>query len=384
VIPTRLRGSGTDFARRSFVLFFGAAALVFTWVVLRPLLAPIVLGVLAAVVFQPVHRQLEARLGGEGSRRAAVASLLLTNLFVGAPAIGLAILFLVQLRSVLEDFLGQQTNTALTSRLIQIVNQYIDWASLLVGRYVGSTVDLHDSARQAILNLGSALYERLPDIVGYLGGILIAYLVLNIVLFFVFLEGNFVVDLLVELSPLGGDYTRRILRRLEQMIDGVFLGSLLTAAIQGLVGTLGFFVTGFPSFVVWGVLVAGAALIPLIGTALVWGPAVLYLFLTSQWKAGVTLLSFGVVIGTVDNLIRPLLIRTQVPIHPLVIFVAVLGGIQSAGPMGVIYGPLLAAIVVEAVRIYRSDFGSAPKKQEAPTPIEPPPEVPVASAGREP
>jgi predicted PurR-regulated permease PerM len=341
--------------RTAFLVFFAVALAAFGWWVVRPLLAPVVLAVLTAVICHPAHRQVERALG-RGTVRSALASTFLLTALVGLPAAKLGQLFLEQARAVVNELIGPgETHSRLSTLVVEASN----WLSELLRATVGGAVEAGDLRGDLLRRLGSALYERVPELFNQVGrltlGLVLFYLLL---VFFLYRGGDFV-GLMVEISPLGDGRSRRILRRLEVTVKGVFLGALATALLQGLVGALGFWLTRFENYLVWAALIAVSGLVPVVGTALVWLPAAVYLALNGQGKAALAMLVVGAVVSSVDNLLRPLIIHGRARVHPILVFLALFGGLRSMGPMGLIYGPLLAACLTEVVRIYREDFGPA-------------------------
>lgn len=335
-----------------FLLFLTTVLAAFAWLVLRPLLTPLVLAALTAVLFQPLHARIERRLGA-GRKRAALASVTLLGLVCGLGAAALGVLLFSQGRVILADFVGMPSGATLTSRLAELVEQYLDWLSRLGSAYLPETLDLRAIADLRIQRLVEHFYDSLPDLLEALVRFLAALLIFGVALFFLLRDGRHLRELAVELSPLETAQTRRVLAGLQQTVRSVFLGSLLTALFQGVVGALGFFLSGFDNFAIWGVLVALAGFIPVVGTGIVWIPAMAYLAVSGHPGKAMTLLVFGLVISTFDNLIRLLVLGRHTTLHPLLLFLAVFGGLASGGAMGIVYGLLLASVLLEAVGIYR-------------------------------
>lgn len=336
--------------RTVFFVFAAAVAAAFVWLVVRPLLAPLLLAALAVLIFRPVHHRVERLLGRSTLRSAAASTLLLTTL-LGVPGVLLTRLFVVQLRDLATEMLAEGETR---SRLAGLLDSTLGGAAKLLETAFGrGVVDPRDLALDALARLGGGLYERLPDLFALGGRLALGTLVAVLAVFYLFLRGRRLVDGLVDLVPMRPGHTRRILERLESTVQGVFLGTLATVAVQGLVGAAGFWLLGFQNAVLWGVLLAAAGLVPLVGTGLVWGPAAIYLATSAQPRAAVAMLVIGAVVSTVDNLLRPLLIHGRSDISPLLVFFGILGGLRTLGPMGLIYGPLLVAMAVETVAIYR-------------------------------
>jgi predicted PurR-regulated permease PerM len=134
-------------------------------------------------------------------------------------------------------------------------------------------------------------------------------------------------------------------------------GSLATVLIHGTAGGVIFFFFGLPSPLLWGAVMAVLSLIPVVGTALVWAPVVVYYVLTGAvWKGIILLVVFIGVVGTVDNLVKPVLIRRGTEIDTLWIFLSVLGGIGVFGFLGLFLGPFLVTILLVLVEIYKVEF----------------------------
>jgi predicted PurR-regulated permease PerM len=124
----------------------------------------------------------------------------------------------------------------------------------------------------------------------------------------------------------------------------------LTALAQGALVGIGFAIAGVPSAVVFGVLAAVLALLPVGGSALVWAPAVVFLAATSQWSGAIFMLIWGMGVSISDNLMRPLLISSRAPVSVLTVFIGVIGGISAFGMIGVIIGPVLLTVIAALLR----------------------------------
>jgi predicted PurR-regulated permease PerM len=127
-------------------------------------------------------------------------------------------------------------------------------------------------------------------------------------------------------------------------------GTGVTALVQGVLIAIGFAVVGLPSPIVFGVLAALLALVPLAGTPVVWVPAVLVLAAQERWYAAIFLLIWGSLVATVDNVLRPMLVSGRAQVGTLTVFIGVLGGVSAFGPIGVILGPLVLALIIALVR----------------------------------
>ncbi len=195
--------------------------------------------------------------------------------------------------------------------------------------------------------------------------------------YFVYHEAARLRRLVVQISPLPESDTDRILLTLRGTTAAAIAGGLLVALIQGLLGGIMFAVAGIQSPAVWAVFMAALSLLPFGGTAIVWAPVGVYLLLTGDAKGGWFILVFGtVIVGSADNLLRPwILSRTGADdIHPMLLFFAILSGIGLFGMSGVVFGPLLLALLMAMMRIYRDHLSVR-------APVRPGPEGESVTAG---
>ena len=169
--------------------------------------------------------------------------------------------------------------------------------------------------------------------------------------------------------------TDRVLDTLRSTTASGIIGGLLVALIQGALGGIMFAIAGIQSPAVWAMVMAGFSLLPFGGTALVWVPAGVYLLFTGEMGGGWFLLIFGtVIVGSADNLLRPwIMTKTGAEdIHPMLLFFAILSGIGLFGVSGIVFGPLLLALLTTMVSIYREHWrsGAHPREESAGGPAE--------------
>jgi predicted PurR-regulated permease PerM len=165
-----------------------------------------------------------------------------------------------------------------------------------------------------------------------------------ITLYYLYLNGVAWRERLVRVLPLDPNDTREFLRRFHLVSLGVLVGNLGTALVQGVVATIGFVLFGTPVPILFGLLTVFAALVPLVGSPLVWAPLAIYMGFTKGLPRGLEVALWGaLLVSTVDNFVRPLLTRRGLELHTLVIFLAVFGGVATYGAAGVFLGPLVMA-----------------------------------------
>jgi predicted PurR-regulated permease PerM len=173
-------------------------------------------------------------------------------------------------------------------------------------------------------------------------------------LFFLLRDGERLVAELRRISPLGVEREGEIARHLGRTIQGILAAQLLVPFAQGLVALPGFALVGLPSPLLWSAMVALISFVPLIGAPLVWVPASIYVMKEVSLGAGIACFLYGLLfISTIDNLLKPLVLRGAAQIHPVLGFLAILGGVMTFGAAGFLVGPVILSLVLSALRIYR-------------------------------
>jgi predicted PurR-regulated permease PerM len=193
---------------------------------------------------------------------------------------------------------------------------------------------------------------------GFLGGLASFFIQMFFVVFtmyYFFKDGENISRTIRDALPLEREQADGIISRTREVIDASVYGVLSIAIIQGILGGLAFWILGLPSAIIWGVVMTFLSMVPMLGAFLVWVPAAIYLALTGHWAKAVMLAVWGtLVIGMVDNFLRPKLVGSRTRLHELLIFFAVLGGLNVFGVLGVVLGPVVVAITLALVDVYRA------------------------------
>jgi predicted PurR-regulated permease PerM len=233
--------------------------------------------------------------------------------------------------------------------------------TILGGRVLGFLKDLanpsSEQVRELIRNAVSSLQPKLisfgGDSAAFLIKLIVGLSILILSLYFFLCDGPGMVQALMNLSPLDDRYEMELLAEFDRTARAIVLATILSAIVQGLTAGVGYYFAGMPSLVMLTALTTVFALIPFFGTGLVWVPVSLYLAIYEErFLAAGLLAAWGfLVVGTVDNLIKVLILHGQSQLHPLLALLSVLGGLQALGPIGIVVGPLVVTLLQTTLTI---------------------------------
>ena len=336
-----------DQARWIAVLAATAIGLYVCWLMLRPLLGVLEWAVVLVIVFYPVHKRLVHRLNRRGL--SALLSCLLVVLVVVLPLTLITVTVAEELANVLPNLpsrLSQlmESQMSLFGRVSQWFQDRFGIDRLRAQEFI---VDQVKNSTQFLLGLSWNLVGNIVS------GIVKAFFVI-FTMYYLFRDGEKIVRALPAALPLDRQQSEVIIARTQEVVSASVYGVVTIAALQGLLGGLAFWVLGVPSPLLWAVLMGFVCMIPVAGSFLVWLPLAIYLFATGHWTKAVLLIVWGaLVVSSVDNFLRPRLIRNQTRLHELFVFFSVLGGITVFGVLGIVLGPVVLAITLGLLQTFQ-------------------------------
>jgi len=323
-----------------FFFLLAAAAAAVSFFILKPYLAALFVAVVFSIVFRPFYEYLLRKLGRPNLASSLSLLILLLVVLIPVTVFGFFIFDDAQ-RLYISAVQGESIVTKLDALVAPIEERL---RAISPDFSVKLSVYAEEALSFFVGNLGSAFSRAV--------GVVFKTVLMLLALFYLFRDGKKLHAHIVNLSPLANEYDERILRRLEDAISSVVKGKLLIVLIQGILASVGFWLFGIPHPVLFGALTSLAALIPFVGVAVVFVPAVLYLFFAGSVGAAAGLLVAGIIIGSVDNVLGPILFERGLQLHPLLILLSVLGGLAFFGPIGFLAGPVALSLLVALLDIY--------------------------------
>jgi len=334
---------------RSLLAIF-AVCLAVAFLLARPFLGPLLLAGFLVAVFRAPHAKLREKLGRP--RLAAVIAAVGVALALVLPAALFLAMLVQQLlgwSAQVRSWLGPaDVSHVLLGQLPPALQQHL-------ARYVPLG---QEELAASVGKIASWLSDAAPGVLSVSLDLLLKLFVLVLSLYYLFLDGEALVAWLVRISPLRQSDTLELFREFRSVADAMLAGSAAVASLQGLAAWLIFALLGIPNSLVWAMALAFASFVPALGVGLVYVPMVVLLFLEGRHASALLLLAYSlIVIGLVmDYVVRPMLVKGRLTMHPLVIFVSIFGGVLLFGGVGLLLGPLVAAFLITVLRIYARDL----------------------------
>jgi predicted PurR-regulated permease PerM len=344
----------TRFRQTALLLLLAAISIAFV-AMIRSFLLTILLAAIFTGLSYPMYLWFNRKLRNHCGV-AAIATLLVLIVVVVGPMLAV---------------LGAGANEALRitetvrptlERLVDRPGEFTRRISVLPGyRFVRPyRAQIFAKAGEVVGSAGAFVFSTLSATTLATAVFLFHFVILLYTMFFFLIGGPALLKNVMGYLPIDEGDKQHMLDQFVSVTRATLKGTILTGIAQGAVGGLAFWVVGIDGAIFWGTVMAALSIIPGIGSALVWAPAAIILMMTGEAWRGLGLLAFGViVIGSLDNLLRPLLVGRDTQMHELMIFFSTLGGLLMFGVMGFIVGPILAALFVTVWEMFATAFRSS-------------------------
>lgn len=327
----------------SFLVLLAAVAILVMFI-FRPFVNIISLGLILAILFRPVFVRI--------ARRVKYPSV----------AAGLTVLLILLIILIPLYFFGQ----VIFNEIVSIYERYRDGVFVIDQNEI--IASLPEQVRNLVQSLSadinafigrfsSQLFASFSGIISNVASFFISAFMLFFIVFYLLRDATAIKKALMDISPIASEHEDKLFDRIVSAVNGVVKGSFLVALAQGAVATVGFLIFGIPEPFLWGMFTVVSALVPTVGTSLALIPAILYLLVTGHTPQAIGLTIWAVAaVGLIDNFISPRIVGGAAKLHPVLVLLSVIGGLQFFGVLGFLIGPILMAIFVALVDMYRTDF----------------------------
>ena len=348
--------------QKAFFTIIFLTLIAISFLIIKPFLTALLTGIIFSYIFYPIYKKILKRIPNKNAS-AFIASLLVV-LVITMP------LFFV-LNTVSKEAYATYILSKQKSSNVQLLSsecQPADKSICKIMNYFAEKANNHQIKYYLDTTIKGAttrITSKISDIFISIPIFVLHMFITLFVMFFLFKDGPLLINKVERLLPLEKKHRDRVIKKLDDMTFAVVYGSILIAIIQGTLGGIGFFIFGFPTPLLWGIVMIFASLIPYVGSSIVWLPAALLLIFNGYTTAdstfiikGILLSVYGIfVVGTIDNILKPKIIGEKGGLHPVLVLLGVVGGLQFFGFIGVMIGPILLALLVAFVNIYEEEKG---------------------------
>lgn len=342
-------------AQRIFfgVLLFGVTV-AFFWLI-RGFVQPIFWAVALGIVFFPMHTRVNAFLKGRDGL-AAAASVVLILLIVVLP-----------LAAIIMAMAGEAAGLAERVDEENMIESAVDWGT---ENWPGAREALETTLGINLDRITEQLSSSAVDASRFLATqavaigqntlrIAVYFFLMLYLLFFFMRDGTRILDGLVHALPFGDERERHLLERFAEVSRATLKGTLVVGIVQGAIGGITFAILGIGAPVLWGVVMALLSVIPAVGPAVVWIPAAIILIVNGDyWQGGALIVVGSLIIGLVDNFLRPVLVGRDTRMPDYLILLSTLGGLTAFGIAGVVIGPIIASFFLSVWEMAKDEYGN--------------------------
>jgi predicted PurR-regulated permease PerM len=348
------------------VFFFALLSLILygAFLILTPFLTAIAWALILALLVYPLYGWLLHRLRGRATLAGIVVIVFITLLVI-VPGFELAwflsdeaALLVNSVRTLLSDD-GKQEWLAKPW-----VQQLLGWWDMVSFSLIDFKINWKEAVVKGAQASSAFLVTKVTGVAQNVLLFTVNFVIALFTLFFMLRDGAEFLHKIQRLLPMDREHQQRLFKNIVDAVLAVIHGSLVVAMVQGLLAGLAFWILGVPFAVLWGVVTGFVALLPMGGSTLVSIPASIYLFLQGETIRGIILLAWCLgIVGTIDNVLKPLLIGNRLGLPVLFLFFGILGGIALFGAVGIVLGPAIFALLRALLDLYLEEYASAEQKE---------------------
>jgi predicted PurR-regulated permease PerM len=341
-----------DKERNILIIMLIAVLIYLSYSIIKEFLLVLLTGITLTYLFYPLFNLINKKISNK--RIASIITIIIIFLLFTIPA------------AIITTKLLKETNIAYNS-INNIINTYSmqDCNNLICTSYnklynLTIQYNLQDKIAALISSIGNRLSSSSINYILNLPSFLINLVLILFIMYYLFIEKEALIEEIKRMLPIKENSKQLVLDKIKSITSGVIYGQMITAIVQGILGIIGFYILGIPNALLLGVLMTLVALVPLVGTSLVWGPTAFILLILGIIQdrniliiKAIILFAYGLlIISTIDNIIKPKIIGKKTDIHPLVILLGILGGVHFFGLIGILLGPLIISITIILIKMY--------------------------------
>lgn len=319
------------------------------WLMFQPFIPVILWSSILVIIFYPLYQWFRKKFKGNHPISAILSILIAFATFI-VPMLLVAAAVMAEITSIVGvtlDKLGDEINNPQGGQLMNLYN------------FINSYVNIQEFVKPEDLknyvnSISGTVFQTTLGLLGGVAGAIINIFLSIFTMYYLFRDGEKIIESLPNILPIPNSQGEKLITETSQLIDATLKGTLLVALIQGLLTGLILWILGIPSPIVLGVLAMICSLLPMAGTGIITAPVIIGLVLSGDYfKAGIMTAFSILVIGMIDNFLLPKLIRKRAKMNELYVFFSVLGGLQLFGLLGLFVGPIILAIALGLLTVFK-------------------------------
>lgn len=344
------------------IFFFALLSLILygAFLILTPFLTAITWAVILAILVYPLYAWLLQLLRGRATLAGIIVIIFITLLVI-APGLELAWFLSDEAASLVQSVRTLLSDDGKQEWLAKPwVQKLVGWWNMVSFRLIDFKINWKEGLVQGAQASSAFLVSKVTGVAQNVLLFTVNFVIALFTLFFLLRDGSEFLQKIQRLLPMDREHQQRLLKNIVDAVVAVIHGSLVVAMVQGLLAGVAFWVLGVPFAAFWGVVTAFVSLLPVGGSTLVSIPASIYLFLQGETVRGIILLAWCLgIVGTIDNVLKPLLIGNRLGLPVLFLFFGILGGIALFGAVGIVLGPAIFALLRALLDLYLEEYANA-------------------------
>lgn len=325
-------------------LFLLLVVLFLVFKTIQPFLNMLVLAVVLSILFQPLHKKIRAHIHSPTS-----AALLTTGIILLIILIPMWLFGQILFNEVIDLYHNVRSGDLVINKS-QILASVPDQLKGMITQF---SIDFNSFVERFTSNI----FQTFSQVVSNVASFILSFFLVMFTTFYFLRDGEHFKKMFMDVSPIATSQENILFHKIASAVNGVVLGRFVMALIQGGLSTVGYFIFAVPNPFLWGLFTVVASLVPTLGTALVLVPAAVFLLITGHVGFAIGLALWGgLLVGLIDNFLGPKITGGFVEMHPLLVLLSALGGIEFFGTLGFLLGPILMAVFIAMIDMYRKDF----------------------------
>ncbi len=329
-------------SRRAIAVIITAVLAVLSFLIIQPYIAALLFGIILAFIFRFPYKQLNRLI-----KKPTISSFIVCIFVIIVLALGVYFIAQITVREAFNLYMSVQK---------------LDIFNLINKSILAVFPESPELARQITLTLQQSLVSLTNTFISQAGQFMtnapqffIQIFITFFVMFYFLKEGDAILKYIRQILPFNSEVNEKLIKRSKEVAHATIYGQIIIGIIQGIAAGIGFYIFGAPSPLFFTILAILLSILPFVGSWLVWFPLGLIMIASGNVTMGILLMIFGfVIVGTIDDLIRPFIVGKKAKINPLIVLIGMLGGLLLLGPVGLIIGPIVLEYLLIFIELYRT------------------------------